>query len=97
VSQCEWKYSTKTLTLKLKKKKVNGIEGLEDLGKNQKDMKISGGIKADNKQFEDMNLNIEKSWKAATRARMWPITAQPQKRRKLILHVPEHGLLNSQK
>ena len=68
--------------LNLKIKKGYGIEGLEDLGKNQKDMKISGGIKADNKQFEDMNLNIEKSWKAATRARMWPITAQPQKRRK---------------
>jgi hypothetical protein len=44
-------------------------------------MKISGGIKADNKEFEDMNLNIEKSWKAATRARMWPITAQPQKKK----------------
>ena len=96
MSQCEWKYSTKTLTLKFEEKKGYGIEGLEDLGKNQKDMKISGGIKADNKQFEDMNLNIEKSWMAPTRARMRPIPAQPQKEKKKF-HVPEHGLLNSQK
>ena len=58
---------------------INKPEGLEDLGKRQQDKKISGGIKADNKQFEDMNLNIEKSWKAATRARLWPITAQQQR------------------
>ena len=59
-------------------------------------MNISGGIKADNKQFEDMNLNIEKSWMAPTRARMRPIPAQPQKEKNKF-HVPEHGLLNSQK
>ena len=81
--------------LNLKINKGYGIEGLEDLGKKQKDM-ISGGITADNKQFEDMNLNIEKSWMAPTRARMRPIPAQPQKEKKKF-HVPEHGLLNSQK
>ena len=58
---------------------INKPEGLEDLGKRQQDKKISGGIKADNKQFEDMNLSFKKSWKAATRARLWPITAQQQR------------------
>ena len=75
---------------------INKPEGLEDLGKRQQDKKISGGIKADNKQFEDMNLNIEKSWKAPTRARMCPIPAQPQEEERKF-RVQEHGLLNSQK